>query len=106
MDLPVVSISKKARRHLLRKGAALHISRHPKAGRPGYSPDQLVAYAEIPAHAGECVLLTQNGITVYLDPSLSLDKYEQLDVWTSTRYWVFHTLHARITIYRRFTFDE
>ncbi len=101
MPLPVLSFSKSARRHILKKGGSLHLTRHPRAGRSGYSPDLLLAVPKIPEHASTCTVIVSEGITTYISSSLSVDKYEQLDVWLTRKYLVFTTLRARITLYKR-----
>ena len=101
MQLPVLSFSKPARRRVLNKGGILHLTRHPKAGRTGYSPDLLLAETEIPEHASSCTVIQTQGMTVYISSSLSVDKYEQIDVWLTRKYMVFVTLRARITLYKR-----
>ncbi|MEN9839802.1 MAG: hypothetical protein RL177_1281 [Bacteroidota bacterium] len=101
MQLPVLSFSKTARRRILKKGGVLHLTRHPKAGRTGYSPDLLLAETEVPEHASTCTVIQTEGITVYISSSLSVDKYEQIDVWLTRAYMVFVTLRARITLYKR-----
>ncbi len=103
MELPVLSFSKIARRHILKKGGSVHLTRHPKAGRTGYSPDLLLAVPEIPDHASSCTVIRTDGITAYISSSLSVDKYEQIDIWLTRRYWFFVTLRARITLYKRLT---
>lgn len=101
MLLPVLSFSKSARRRVLKKGGILHLTRHPKAGRSGYSPDLLLAELGIPEHASSCTVIQTQGITVYISSSLSVDKYEQVDIWLTRTYFVFVTLRARITLYKR-----
>lgn len=101
MQLPVLSFSKPARRRVLNKGGSLHLTRHPKAGRTGYSPDLLLAEIGVPEHASSCTVIQTQGMTVYISSSLSVDKYEQIDVWLTRKYMVFATLRARITLYKR-----
>lgn len=101
MDLPVLSFSKSARRRILGKGRVLHLTRHPKAGHSGYSPDLLLAETKIPDHASTCTVIRTEGMTVYISASLSVDKYEQIDVWLTRKYLVCVTLRARITLYKR-----
>ena len=101
MLLPVLSFSKSARRRILNKGGILHLTRHPKAGRSGYSPDLLLAELGIPEHASSSTVIQTQGLTVYISSSLSVDKYEQIDVWLTRKYLFCVTLRARITLYKR-----
>jgi|GEM_PF-6760064 len=106
MDFPVISFTKPAKRHLRAKGAQVYLRRHPKAGHSGYSPDTLLATIELPQKHSDLLNTIQDGITIFFDQDLAIDKYDQIDVWTVTRYWFFPFLKARITLYKRFTFDE
>jgi hypothetical protein len=106
MDFPVISFTKQAKHHLRAKGARVYLRRHPKAGHTGYSPDTLLATTELPHRHSDLLNTIQDGITICFDRDLAIDKYDQIDVWTVTRYWFFPFLKARITLYKRFTFDE
>jgi hypothetical protein len=106
MDFPVISFTKQAKRHLRAKGATVYLRRHPKAGQSGYSPDTLIASTDLPGGYPECLNTIQDGITVYFDQDLSIDKFDQIDIWTITKYWFLPVLKARITLYKRFIFDE
>jgi hypothetical protein len=48
-------------------------------------------------------LIETNGVSIYISSSLSIDKYEQIDVWITRRYWFIVKIRARITLYKRLT---
>lgn len=54
-------------------------------------------------HLKTSQLVEANGVNVYVSSSLSIDKYEQIDMWITRRYWFIVTLRARITLYKRLT---
>lgn len=66
----------------------------------------LQALAELPDKGLETAIrMEQDGFTFYFDASMTIDKYDQIDLWTIRKYWLFTQLKARITLYRRLTFD-
>lgn len=103
MTLPTISFSKSTRRYILKRGGVVYLTRHPKAGRTGYSPDMLRASTDANPDYSSYDLVEANGIKVYISPNLSIDKYEQIDIWITRRYWFIVTLRARITLYKRLT---
>lgn len=106
MDFPVLSYTKPSKRHIRGKTGAVYLRKHPKAGHSGYSPDMLQASTDLPEGHESCLHTVQDGITVYFDPGLAIEKYDQIDLWTVRKYWFITQLKARITLYRRLTFDQ
>lgn len=66
----------------------------------------LQASTDLPDGHESCVKTEQDGITIVFDPSMAIEKYDQIDLWTIRKYWFITQLKARITLYRRLTFDN
>ena len=99
--LPYIAVSPEAQKHILKKGGYAILSRSPKAGRQGYPSDSLVVSCIRPEDRSSYHLVESQGITFYLDPKLTVENYEQLNVWLKVQMGIIKQLKARITLYRR-----
>lgn len=99
--LPFVAVSTEAMKQIRKKGNSLTIVRHPSAGRYGYSGDKLDVQVKKPADVNEFVYIEQDGLHIYLSKNLSVENYEQLNIWMKTHFGILKKLSARITLYRR-----
>ncbi|MCH8494937.1 MAG: hypothetical protein LAT57_04805 [Balneolales bacterium] len=105
IDLPFIDVSVEAQKHIKKRGSVAIISRNPKAGRYGYSGDALVIKCSSPEDTARFYKTVSHGITFYLHDALTLENYEQLNVWLRSHYGIFKSLRVRITLYRRFPID-
>lgn len=101
ITLPYISVSPEARRYILQKGGHAILKRSPKAGRQGYPSDALLVSCEIPDQLDSFHRSESDGIVFYLDRKLTVENYEQLNVWLKVQMGIFKLLKARITLYRR-----
>lgn len=99
--LPFIAISTDAKKYILKKGTSIIITRHRSAGRYGYSGDKLEVLCEQPENNDNFVLIQIEGIDVFLSKTLSIENYEQLNVWMKTQYGILKKITARVTLYRR-----
>lgn len=100
---PFVVFSTDALKQIIKKGNVVTISRHRSAGRYGYSGDKLEAISERPQNLEDYISLKQEDVTIYLSKALSVENYEQMNVWIKTQYGFLKKLTARVTLYRRLT---
>lgn len=99
--LPHIDVSPEAKKYILRRSTTAILSRSPKAGRYGYPSDALQVKCERPGDPENYAVIHADGISFYLDRKLTLENYEQLNVWLRRDWLIFRTLKARITLYRR-----
>lgn len=101
LQLPIIVVSDDAKKYILKRSTCAILSRSPKAGRYGYPSDALIVKCEKPQNTGDYSLVHAEGINFYLDNRLTLENYEQLNVWIRKEWGLLKSLKSRITLYRR-----
>lgn len=98
---PFIVFSTDALKHISKKGSVIIISKHRSAGRYGYSGDKIEVICEAPSNVTNYICVNQDGITIYMNKQLSLENYEQLNIWMKTQFGILKKITARVTLYRR-----